>query len=257
MIPLKAFAVLIGLLIVMNLLKPWGAEGQGFVFLGRRLEGTPNIIAAWSFAAFLATYVSAMWREKSEALPMGIAYGCYVSANLFLFQLRMAPVDNNPIFGVVYAAIALGVSWGAVATMVKMGFANEDAAPGRLLLRSFALLFALMALSDLLKPFVYTETVGFVFLGQRLSGTPNIVAALSFSAFLAAYAWSIWREKKVAVTMGTVYAVYVLANLVLWNFRKPADAEAPLLFVIPYLISAIGVSSGAAILLRKHADRFR
>ncbi len=253
---LKVLAGLIGLLVLSNLAKPFGAEGQGFVFMGRRLEGAPNVIAAWSFAAFLATYVSSMWREQGRALPMGIAYGCYVSANLFLFQLRMAATDNNPIFGIVYAVIALGVSWGAVAMMVQGGFSEKDAAPGRLLLRSFALLFALMALSNVLKPFAYTETTGFVLLGQRLAGTPNVIAALAFSAFLSTYAWAIWTEKKFAVTMGTTYAAYVIVNLVMWNFRKPEGADMPMLFVIPYLISAIGVSSGAAVVLRKHADRF-
>lgn len=254
---LKVCAGLIGLLVISNLLKPWGAEGQGFVFFGRRLEGTPNWIAAWSFAVFQAAYVRAMWRQRSEALPMGIAYACYVVANLFLFQQRMAPVDNNPIFGMIYVGIATSVTWGAVLLMLRDGYAVRDAAPGRLALRSFALLFALMALSNLLKPFAYTDTVGFVFLGQRLAGTPNLIAALLFSSFLASYAWSIWNERKIAVTMGIAYAGYVLLNLTLWNFRQPAGTDTPMWFAVPYLISAIGVSSGAAFLLRRHGDRFQ
>jgi hypothetical protein len=257
MSPLRVFAVLFAALVISNLAKPIGAEGQGFVFMGRRLEGAPNLIAAWSFAAYLAAYVRALWQSRPHALPMGIAYAAWVSANLFLFQIRMAASDNNPIFGIAYAVLALGASWGAVAVMVREGFAAREAAPGRLVLRSFALLFAVMALSNLLKPFAHAETVGFVLLGQRLSGDANVVASLVFSAFLAAYAAMIWQERRVAVPMGTFYALYVLANLVLWNFRKPDGAEAPLLFAVPYLVSAIGVSGGAAFLLRRHAERFR
>jgi len=255
---LRAFAVLFGLLAVSNLMKPLGFdENQGFVFMGRRLEGTPNMIAGWSFAAFLAWYAFSLWKEKASALPLGIAYGAYVAANLFLFTLRMpAPTGNQRLFGLAYTAVALGGAWGAVAAMLRAGFARRDAAPGRIVLRSFALLFALMALSNVLKPFAYTADVGFVLLGQRLAGSANTAAALVFAGFLGAYAVAIWNEKRAAVALGLAYAAYVVANLVLWNFRKPDGAEAPMVFAIPYLISAIGVSSGAAALLWKHRARF-
>jgi hypothetical protein len=255
---LRAFAVLFALLAVSNLLKPLGLdEKTGFVFMGRRLEGTPNLIAGWSFALYLAWYAASLWKEKASALPIGIAYGAYVAANLFLFMLRMpAPTGGQRIFGIVYTVVALGGAWGAVWAMVRAGYAGRDAAPGRILLRSFALLFALMALSNLLKPFAYTDTVGFVLLGQRLEGTANAIAALVFSGLLAVYAWSIWTENRRALALGIAYAAYVVVNLVLWNFRKPEGSDAPLLFAIPYLISAIGVSGGAAALLWKHRARF-
>jgi hypothetical protein len=124
-------------------------------------------------------------------------------------------------------------------------------------MRTFALLFALMALSDLLKPFAYTPEVGFVLFGQRLTGGANTAAALTFSALLATYAAMLWEERREALTLGIGYALYVAANLVLWQFRKPEGAEAPLLFALPYLVSAIGVSSGAACLLWRHRERLR
>ncbi len=254
---LRIFAVLFGLLAISNFMKPFGfSDDQGFVFMGRRLDGTPNLIAGWSFAVFLAWYASALWREKAAALPIGIAYACYVSANLYLWVLRQpAPPPDKAWFGLVYTAVALGTSWGAVAAMVKAGFAQRDAAPGRILLRAFALLFAWMALSNTLKPFASEAATGFVLLGERLTGTPNAVAGLTFAALLAAYAVSIWRESSVALKLGIFYAGYVIVNLVLWNFRKPEGADAPLLFALPYLASAIGVSSGAAWLLWKHRAR--
>jgi hypothetical protein len=255
--PLRIFAILFALLAVSNLTKPLELSvEQGFVFFGRRLAGTPNLIAAWAFAVLLFAYAAALWRERTQALPMGIAYAAYVSANLFLFQLRMPAVEGNArLFGIVYTILALGFSWGAVATMVRAGLARRDGVPGRVLLRTFGLLFALMALSNLLKPFAYTEQVGFVLFGQRLTGTPNVIAALAFAAFQATYAQSIWAERRRAVTLGFAYAAYVVANLVLWNFRKPEGAGAPLIFMLPYVVSAIGVSSGAAYLLWKQRGR--
>jgi len=255
--PLRVFAVLFALLAISNLSKPLGTSlEQGFVFFGRRLSGTPNLIAGWSFAAFLFAYAAALWRERAEALPMGIAYAGYVAANLFLFQLRMPPVEGNAkLFGIVYTVLAIGLSWGAVVLMLRDGYAERDGVPGRVVLRAFALLFALMALSNTLKPFAYTATTGFVLLGQRLSGMPNVVVSLAFAAFLAFYARSIWTERRIAVPLGFAYALYVIVNLVLWNFRAPPDTVTPLIFGLPYLVSAIGVSSGAAWLLRRHRER--
>jgi hypothetical protein len=166
-----------------------------------------------------------------------------------------APTGNARIFGLVYTVIALGGAWGAVAAMVRAGLAQREQAPGRIVLRAFAMLFALMALSNAVKPFAYTSDVGFVLFGQRLAGTANTAAALSFALLLAVYAASIWREKRAALQLGVAYALYVLANLVLWNFRKPDGADAPLVFALPYLVSAIGVSSGAALLLWRHRER--
>ncbi|HEY2772760.1 MAG TPA: hypothetical protein VGK20_01780 [Candidatus Binatia bacterium] len=254
---LRVFAVLFALLAVSNFLKPILENGEtGFVFLGRRLAGPPNLIAAWTFMAFLVAYAVSLWRERAAALPLGIAYACYVTANLYLFTMRTAPPTGNAkIFGIVFTVLALAGSWGVVALMIRDGFASRDSAPGRILLRAFALLFALMALSDAIKPFAYTADVGFVLFGQRQTGMANTVAALVFASLLATYAASIWQEKRLALTLGAAYAAYVIANLVLWNFRKPPGTELPLSFIVPYLFSAVGVSNGAALLLWRHRER--
>ena len=120
-----------------------------------------------------------------------------------------------------------------------------------------AILFALMALSNTLKPFAYSATTGFVLFGERLSGASNTIAALVFAVLLAFYAWAIWTERRIAVPLGFAYALYVLANLILWSFRKPEGTVTPAIFGIPYLLSAIGVSWGSALLLARHRDRFR
>jgi hypothetical protein len=47
----------------------------------------------------------------------------------------------------------------------------------------------------------------------------------------------------------------VLANLVLWSKNMPDQAEAPMIFSLPYLAGAIGASSGSALLLWRHRAR--
>jgi hypothetical protein len=49
------------------------------------------------------------------ALPLAWAYAGYVLVNLFLFTMRnpSAFAADRRVFGIVYTAIALGISWGA------------------------------------------------------------------------------------------------------------------------------------------------
>lgn len=113
----------------------------------------------------------------------------------------------------------------------------------------FAVLFALLALSNFLKPFGGGET-GFVFLGRRLSGTPNAILGPLFGIYLLVYAWRIWQMRRAALTMGYVYAAYVISNLVLFHLRNPAPPGVGyVLFNVLYAAIAIGVSCGAAYLL--------
>lgn len=119
-------------------------------------------------------------------------------------------------------------------------------------LKVFAGLFALLAVSNLLKPLQLSDDVGFVLLGQRLEGTANMIAGPLFGAFLAIYAAAIFRMKSYALPMGLAYAGYVIVNLVMWNFRMPEGAETSLLFGLAYSAVAVGVSGGAAYLLMQN-----
>jgi hypothetical protein len=119
------------------------------------------------------------------------------------------------------------------------------------LLSIFAVLFVLLAISDLLKPFGFEggET-GFVFLGRRLSGAANAIMGPLFGIYLLLYAYRIWRMERSALVMGYVYAAYVIINLILFNLRNPVPPGIGyLVFGIVYSIIAIGVSSGAVYLL--------
>jgi len=120
----------------------------------------------------------------------------------------------------------------------------------------FAVLFACLAVSNFLKPFrLGGERTGFVFLGQRLTGTANAIVGPLFGLYLLIYAVSIWRMRRVALTMGWAYAAYVVVNLLLFNLRMPRPPGAGyLVFGIAYIAVAVGVSSGAAWALTKRKD---
>ena len=120
---LTIFAILFGLLAVSNLLKPFqfGGGQTGFVFFGSRLSGAANAIAGPLFGVFLAVYAYAIWNMRRFALPMGHAYATYVILNLILFSFRTPTPDTvgYKIFGIVYSAIAIGVSLGAAVMLTQ------------------------------------------------------------------------------------------------------------------------------------------
>jgi hypothetical protein len=120
---LRVFAVLFGVLAISNLLKPLrlGGAQTGFVFFGERLSGTPNAVAGPLFGLFLAVYAVGLWRLRRYALPMAWLYAAYVLANLVLFPIRtpQPPAPGRFVFGLAYAAIALGVSGGAAILLTR------------------------------------------------------------------------------------------------------------------------------------------
>jgi hypothetical protein len=120
---LTTFAILFAALAVSNFLKPLqlGGERTGFVFLGRRLAGSPNAVAGPLFGAFLLVYAVGIWRMRRWALGMAYAYAAYVVLNLILFNLRNVspPGAGYLVFGIVYATVAIGVSSGAAYLLTK------------------------------------------------------------------------------------------------------------------------------------------
>ena len=122
------------------------------------------------------------------------------------------------------------------------------------LLTTFAVLFSLLAISNLLKPFqLEGDTTGFVFLGERMSGFWNAVLGPLFGLYLAVYAYGIFGMRRFAAPMAWVYAAYVLVNLVAWNVRQENPFEIGIALGIVYFVVAVGVSAGAAMALRQRA----
>jgi hypothetical protein len=118
-------------------------------------------------------------------------------------------------------------------------------------LNIFAILFGLLAISNLLKPLqLGGDRTGFVFLGERLSGWPNDIMGPLFAIFLGVYAYGIWTRRRWALPMAHAYATYVVLNLVLYSLRGTfPDTVQFKIFMAVYAAIAIGISLGAAVLL--------
>ena len=120
-----------------------------------------------------------------------------------------------------------------------------------------AILFGILAISNLSKPLQIGPHTGFVLLGQRLDGTANLIAGPIFGAILGTYAYGVWTMRKWAAPLGGLYAAYVITNLVLFPFRTPPPPDAGpgwQLFGLVYAVVAIGVSGGAWWTLSKRRD---
>ena len=118
------------------------------------------------------------------------------------------------------------------------------------ILTAFAVLFAILALSNFSKPFHLSSDVGFVFFGMKTHGMANAVLAPLFGLMLVLYAIGIWRMRRWVLPIAIAYAVYVIINLTLYSIHSAGSLHQPSNgFMLVYIVIAIGVSSGSALLL--------
>ena len=117
-----------------------------------------------------------------------------------------------------------------------------------------AILFAILAVSDILKPLhLEGATTGLVFFGKRLSGTPDTILGPILGIILLIYAAGIWRMRRYALYLGYAYAIYVTVNLVLFSVRNPPPASrGEMIFGLAYIVFALAFSWGTAVLLSRH-----
>src|SRR5208282_2660615 len=120
-------------------------------------------------------------------------------------------------------------------------------------LTTLAILFAILALTDILKPLhLEGPTTGLVFFGKRLSGKPDAILGPLLGIVLIIYAAGIWRMRRYAMYLGYAYAIYVTLNLALFSVRNPTPAsQSEMIFGIVYVIFAFAFSWGTAILLSR------
>lgn len=111
-----------------------------------------------------------------------------------------------------------------------------------------AVLFALLALSNFLKPVLASADTGFVFFGRRLSGVPNDILGPVFGLILVAYVIAIWRMRRFALPLAWAYAAYVVANMVLFSLYTSDKPPSPA-FMVATLVLGLGVPIGSAIVL--------
>ncbi len=123
-------------------------------------------------------------------------------------------------------------------------------------LTTFAILFAILAITDLLKPFrLEGPQTGFVFFGTRTSGIANLILGPLFGAILLAYAIGIYRMKRYALPFAYAYAGYVVLNLAAFSIMHPPKSNAEMVFGVIYTALGVGISFAAAIALtRRRSD---
>src|SRR4030095_694675 len=98
--------------------------------------------------------------------------------------------------------------------------------------------------------------LGIVLLGVRFeSVASNAILGPLTGAFLALYAYGLWRMRRWVLPLSIGYAFWVPTNLVLFWYRQTGPEIPPLGFIVAYLIVAIGGSVGTAIYLAYHRDR--
>ena len=125
------------------------------------------------------------------------------------------------------------------------------------LLTTIAILFAIVAISDILKPLkLEGATTGLVFFGVRQSGTANAILGPMLGLILLAYAAGIWMMRRYAMVVGWIYAIYVAINLILFVMRNPpAQTQGEMIFGIVYMILALTITFGTAIILTRRREQ--
>jgi len=125
-------------------------------------------------------------------------------------------------------------------------------------LTAFAILFALMAIEDFLKPFGRTQrpdsgmSFGIMFFGHLLQGPCAAYVGWLIGAFLLVYAVAILRMSSYALMLAYVYGVYVVLNVAIFTFTSPPPTtRGEMIFGIVYRVLAIVGAWTAVILLRR------
>ncbi len=117
----------------------------------------------------------------------------------------------------------------------------------------FAVLFALLAISNFLKPFHLEPNEGFVFLGTKLTGAANAVMGPLFGIILLVYAYGICAMRKFALQVAYIFLLWVLLNMTLFTVKN--QSMQPLAANLVAAIVGIGVPLASAIVLhRRRAD---
>ena len=116
----------------------------------------------------------------------------------------------------------------------------------------FAILFVLLAISNFSKPLSHSPGVGFVFLGDRLTGTANAILGPLFGVILLVYAYGIWAMRKFALPLAYIYVAWVIVNTVMFSLKNPYSGNLP--FVVVSIAVGIGVPLATAIILSRRKD---
>lgn len=115
------------------------------------------------------------------------------------------------------------------------------------LLRVFAVLFAIRGATNLFKPFGAGS--GMVFFGQFLPISSPLGPIVG--AYLLIYAYAIWIRHRIALPMGLIYAVFATLNVVLFYVFNGNPEGFNLIGYIAFAAIAVGVPWATVALLRQ------
>ena len=115
----------------------------------------------------------------------------------------------------------------------------------------FAILFALLALSNFIKPFSHDPGTTFIFLGSKMSGAANLILAWLFGTLLAAYAYGIWTMRKFALPIAYFYLPWVILNTILFGMKNRGGPQPSVAIAIGSIAIGIGVPLASLIILRR------
>jgi len=117
-------------------------------------------------------------------------------------------------------------------------------------LRILAVLFALRALTDVVKPMLAGS--GVVFLGKLWTGVANDVLAPVLGIALLVYAFSIWTMRRFALPLGIAYAGLVAVNVFLFPVFQGLPRGFSVVGYVAFGVIGIGASVAAVWLLGRH-----
>ena len=128
--------------------------------------------------------------------------------------------------------------------------------PRGVTLTIFAVLFALLAVSNFLKPVLASAQTGFVFFGTRTSGLENAILGPLFGLLLVVYVVGIWRMRKYAIPLAYAYFLYVLLNTILFAVKNPESQNSgSLLLRLLLVATGLGIPLASALILtRRRAE---
>ena len=114
-----------------------------------------------------------------------------------------------------------------------------------------AVLFALLAVSDFLKPLTENDRTGVVIFGFRQHGLADEILGPLLGAVLLAYATGILLMRRFAIPLGWIYAAFVIANLILFRIFNPPKTQNEMIFGFGFMIAAIAITVGTALILTR------
>src|SRR5262245_13887780 len=110
----KALAVLIGLRGLTNFGKPF-SRGAGFVAFGKLTHGIGATVVAPLVGLVIVAYAWGLWKGRTWALPLGVAFALWSTVNVLLFPLvEGVPSNIAPSLYELFATGGIAGPWLAV-----------------------------------------------------------------------------------------------------------------------------------------------